>query len=149
MDNLNVIEFYGRRQKYFEFSNFSRYRITLDGHEWQTTEHYFQANKFVGTHHYFDIMMAVTPSKAAAMGRDRSKPLRPDWEEVKEKVMLDCLRAKFTQNKELGELLIGTGDAILVEASPVDSYWGSGKDGKGKNRLGNLLMQLREELKQG
>lgn len=144
---MEIIEFYGVRQPYFEFSNFSRHSFELDGHIWKTSEHYFQANKFVGTPHYYELLKAPTPRDVASMGRDRNRPLRKDWEEVKEEVMLKALRAKFTQNKELKEILLGTGDAKLVEASPVDYYWGIGKDGSGKNRLGILLMKLRDELK--
>ena len=61
--------------------------------------------------------------------------------------MLDALRAKFTQHEELKATLLGTGDAILVEHTANDSYWGDGGDGSGKNRLGQLLMKLREELR--
>ncbi len=61
--------------------------------------------------------------------------------------MLDALRAKFTQHEELRELLLGTGDAGLVEHTANDSYWGDGGDGSGKNRLGVLLMQVRCEVR--
>ena len=81
------------------------------------------------------------------MGRDRKLPLRRDWESVKEKVMLDALRAKFTQNADLKAILLGTGDAVLVEHTARDAYWGDGGDGSGKNRLGRLLMRLRDELR--
>lgn len=81
------------------------------------------------------------------MGRSRKLPLRRDWESVKDKVMLEALCAKFTQHEDLKAILLGTGDAILVEHTENDSYWGDGGDGSGKNRLGQLLMQLREELR--
>jgi len=47
----------------------------------------------------------------------------------------------------LREILLGTGDAKLVEHTENDSYWGDGGDGSGKNRLGILLMRLRDELR--
>jgi ribA/ribD-fused uncharacterized protein len=81
------------------------------------------------------------------MGRDRKRPLRRDWESVKEQVMMDALRAKFIQHEDLKAILLGTGDAVLVEHTANDSYWADGGDGSGKNRLGHLLMKLREELK--
>ena len=81
------------------------------------------------------------------MGRSRKLPLRHDWESVKEQVMMDALRAKFTQHDDLKAILLGTGDATLVEHTANDSYWGDGGDGSGKNRLGHLLMQLRAELR--
>ena len=62
--------------------------------------------------------------------------------------MLVAVRAKFSQHAELTELLLGTGDAKLVEHTENDSYWGDGGDGRGRNRLGQILMQVREELRQ-
>lgn len=73
--------------------------------------------------------------------------MNPEWDTVKEDIMLRGLMAKFTQSPELRELLLSTGDRYLVEDSPRDSYWGVGKDGHGHNRLGHLLMVVRECLK--
>lgn len=61
--------------------------------------------------------------------------------------MRDAVRAKFTQHDELKALLLSTGNALLVEHTENDSYWGDGGDGSGKNRLGRILMQIRDELK--
>ncbi|AMV24280.1 Swarming motility protein YbiA [Gemmata sp. SH-PL17] len=91
--------------------------------------------------------MCKRPSDAANMGRSRKLPLRRDWESVKDQIMLDALRAKFTQHDDLKAILLGTGDAKLVEHTANDSYWADGGDGGGKNRLGQLLMRLREELR--
>lgn len=73
--------------------------------------------------------------------------IRPDWDNIKNDVMIYILRQKFTQNLTLKNLLLSTGNSILVEESPRDSYWGIGKNRDGKNMLGKLLMDLREELK--
>lgn len=54
------------------------------------------------------------------------------------------LRYKFIQNLALREKLLGTGDKTIVEHTVNDSYWGDGGDGSGKNRLGHILMELRE-----
>lgn len=119
----------------------------LKGKRWPTTEHYFQAQKFAGEPDEEEVRLARTPRIAAGMGRDRKRPLRRDWEAVKERVMLDALRAKFTRHEDLREILLGTGAAMLVEHTANDSYWGDGGDGSGKNRLGFLLMQVRDELR--
>ncbi len=105
-----------------------------------------QAQKFAGEPDEEEIRQANKPMLAASMGRDRKRPLRRDWESVKERVMMDALRAKFTQHEELTATLLGTGDALLVEHTANDDYWGDGGDGTGKNRLGVLLMRLRAEL---
>ena len=81
------ILFYGVKEEYGCFSNFSRHAIHLDGHRWPTSEHYFQAQKFAGTQHAVAVRQARTPMLAAQMGRDRKRPLRRDWESVKDGVI--------------------------------------------------------------
>ena len=63
--------------------------------------------------------------------------------------MYKALLAKFTQHSYLRKLLLETKERDLIEHSLYDSYWGDGGDGSGKNRLGELLMQLRRELRSG
>lgn len=143
----NVINFYLPTNKYGCFSNFSRHHIYLKDKVWKTSEHYFQAQKFDGTEFEEKVRIAPTPKDAANLGRNRKFPLRRDWEEVKDDIMREALRAKFTQHKELKKILLETGDAQLVEHTANDRYWGDGGDGSGRNMLGLLLMELREELK--
>ena len=112
---MKHINFYSTRDPYGEFSNFSIHRIFLKDKLWPTSEHYFQAQKFAGTEHEEAVRVAPTAKIAAEMGRDRKRPLRPDWESVKDDVMREAVRAKFTQHKELRELLLSTGDAELIE----------------------------------
>ncbi|MBN9517129.1 NADAR family protein [bacterium] len=142
-----VIRFYTTTGEYGCFSNFSRHSIWLDEKRWPTSEHYFQAQKFAGTDHAEDVRRAPTPMRAAEIGRDRKRPFRSDWDAVKERVMLAALRAKFTQHADLKAILLGTGDAELVEHTANDNYWGNGGDGSGQNRLGALLMQVRDEIR--
>lgn len=144
-----VIRFHKLAEPYGEFSNFARSPIVLLGRDWPTVEHYFQARKFAGTEHEEAIRLAPSPMVAARMGRSRKRPLRADWETVKLDVMLEALRAKFTQHAALRELLLATGNALLVEHRARDSYWGDGPDGSGANMLGKLLMRVREELRRG
>lgn len=132
---------------YGPFSNFdTKHPITIDGVVWPTTEHYFQAQKFTGTQYAEQIRLAPKPRDAAAMGRSREHPLRPDWETVKDDIMRDAVRAKFTQHQDMKALLLSTGDAELVEHTTNDSYWADGGDGTGKNMLGKILMEIRSEL---
>ncbi len=141
------ILFYSVNERYGCFSNFSSHGVRLKGEWWPTSEHYFQAQKFVGTEHEEAIRLAKTPRKAADMGRERSRPLRRDWEHVKDQVMLDALREKFRTHEDIRAILLDTGDEALVENAPGDYYWGIGADGSGKNMLGRLLMQVRDELR--
>ena len=84
---------------------------------------------------------------AARMGRDRKRKLRRDWERVKVGIMREAVGAKFRQHAELGELLLATGDAKLVEHTENDDYWGDGGDGSGRNELGRILMAVRDALR--
>lgn len=142
------IYFYRTDEPYGEFSNFSPHPIVVHGVEWPTSEHYFQAQKFADTEHEELIRHASTPGQAAKMGRDRNRPLRADWEEIRKDVMKLATYCKFTQHPELRQLLLDTGDAWLVERTTDDHYWGDGGDGSGQNMLGRTLMDIRNLLKQ-
>lgn len=143
----DLINFYSVSDDHGCFSNFSPHPLHLDGKRWPTSEHYFQAQKFVGNEHQEDIRSAKSPMIAARMGRDRKRPLRKDWEAVKDDVMRVAVRAKFAQHEDIREILLQTGNAKLVEHTTNDSYWGDGGDGSGKNMLGRILMEVREELR--
>jgi hypothetical protein len=146
-EKAHTIYFYSIREKYGCFSNFSAHGFKLDGFYWPTSEHYFQAQKFVGTPHSDQIRVVKTPKDAAKMGRDRSRPLRSDWEQVKDDIMRKAVLRKFETHEDIREELLSTGDAEIVENSPIDYYWGCGADGSGKNMLGIILMEVREILR--
>ncbi len=142
-----TINFYKTQDEFGGFSNFSRHPIQIDGKVYKTSEHYFQAMKFAGTKHEKEVRETKTPGDAARKGRDRSLPLRKDWESVKDSVMRKAVLAKFTQHEDLKKLLLSTGDEKLVEHTIKDSYWGDGGDGSGRNMLGQILMEVRSTLR--
>ena len=145
----NHIDFYNREDPFYEFTNFFVCPILIiDNNSWPTTEHYFQAQKFVGTPHCEFIRRLNTPRDSFEYAR-RPKVqtwIRADWGRVKEFVMLKALEEKFNQNEHLKDLLIRTGDKKLYEHTNNDRFWGDGGDRKGQNKLGMLLMQVRFEL---
>lgn len=143
----HIINFYSVTEPYGEFSNFAGYPIQLDGKRWPTSEHYCQAMKFQDAAHQEDIRQEKSPMRAARMGRDRKRPLRKDWESVKDSIMRKAVVCKFTQHDDLRELLLSTGEAKLVEHTTNDAYWGDGGDGSGKNMLGRILVEVREQLR--
>jgi N-glycosidase YbiA len=114
---------------------------------WPTVEHYFQSQKFAGTSHEEILRLANSPMTAAKMGRDRGRPFRADWDQVKDDIMREAFSAKFTQHEPLRSLLLSTGDLELIEHTKNDSYWADGGDGSGKNMLGKILMEVRERLR--
>lgn len=144
---FDTILFYSVTDDYGEFSNFAPYSIHLDRQTWPTVEHYFQAHKFLDKTYQQKIRKTGSPMQAAILGRDRKQKLRKDWESIKVQVMRRALVAKFQQHSDLSDLLFSTGDAKLVEHTENDAYWGDGGDGKGKNMLGQLLMEVRQLLR--
>ena len=140
------IYFYSKLDAYAELSNFASYGIEEDGVYWPTVEHYFQAQKFDDPAYRERIRKAASPKQAKELGRTRKLPIRADWDEARDEVMRRALRKKFAHPK-LRALLLETGERELIESSPFDTYWGCGRDGTGQNRLGVLLMELRDELR--
>lgn len=143
---MKRILFYRVSEPYGEFSNFAPYPFELKGKVWPTSEHYFQAQKFPGTDYEEVIRLEKSPMIAARLGRSRKYPLRPGWDELKDEVMREAIRAKFDQHPALRAKLLATGDAELVEHTVNDRYWADGGDGRGRNRLGELLMELRAQV---
>lgn len=138
-----AIYFYKTKEKYGCFSN---HGFELEGKYWRTSEHYFQSQKFIGTEFEEQVRMSSSPMEAANMGRDRSKSLRKDWEEVKDEVMGKAVLAKFKSNNDAKIILLSTGDEEIIEKTTKDYYWGCGNDGTGKNMLGKILMETRKIL---
>jgi len=142
-----TIRFYQVNAPFGCFSNFSAQPVELASRVWPTTEHYFQAQKFAGTAHEDEVRRAKSPMLAARMGRSRQRPLRRDWEQVKDSVMRAAVEAKVRQHADVRAALLGTGEEPLVEDTTNDRYWGCGTDGTGRNRLGQILMEVRAALR--
>ena len=124
-------------------SNFYPSVITLDEIEYPTLEHAYQAAKTLNPIQRQMIREANTPGAAKKLGR--KVDLRPDWEQIKLKIMYDLVKQKFAG--PLKQSLLNTGDAYLEETNWWhDTFWGV-CDGIGKNWLGKILMAIRKELK--
>ena len=144
------IYFYKAYDPYGCFSNFSPHPVQCQGLHWDTVEHFYQAQKFVTTPDAAIIPIiraAPTPESAAALGRDPKYSPRHDWERVKQAVMWEGVLQKFMTHPKIAAILLSTGNAEIIEDSPVDYYWGCGVDGTGYNHLGKLLMKVRQHLR--
>lgn len=130
----------------FEFlSNFVPCRVKLDGVWYPTTEHAYQAAKTLDESERVVIQKAKGPGHAKRLGQLLN--IREDWDDVKEDVMRELLIQKFSQSPFMDQLL-ATEDAFLEETNWwKDTYWGV-CNGRGLNRLGYILMAIREDLKQ-
>jgi DNA-directed RNA polymerase II subunit RPB2 len=146
-----VIKFYSKIPEYREFSNYHPVDLMMDGLRYRSVEHYFQAMKFPDHPDYQEqIRQAKKPRDAKRMGKTEDYAIRPDWSTYRDTVMMRALREKFSdRHPELKTLLLDTGNAILQEASPRDNYWGLGSRGTGQNKLGLMLMAVRDELRGG
>ena len=131
--------------EYAFLSNFYDSPIEKDGIVYPTNEHFFQAMKTLDNEERKRIAAAETPGKAKRMGR--SVKLRPDWEQSKSQIMKEGLTLKFLCHKDLAEKLVATGDVWLIEGNWWgDTYWGV-CNCVGHNMLGNLLMEIRRDLR--
>ncbi|GJE95793.1 NADAR family protein [Phanerochaete sordida] len=147
---LSTIYFYERYQPYFEFMNTSPHPMLHRGKSYPTSEHLFQAHKFQGHADALAEHIRLQPtSRAARAEATRLRPnQRSDWFKINISVMEDVIEAKFIQHPELRTLLLSTGNHELVQANPVDAFWGYGKDMKGRNELGKVLMRLRTRFRE-
>ncbi len=141
-----TIYFYTKTDQYGDFSNFAKYGISMNDKWWSTVEHYYQAMKFNDTAYQEKIRLAHNAKKAKAVAY-QNRDIRDDWDEVKDDIMYQAVLKKFQTHKTLQAELIATGQEEIVENSPMDFYWGCGADGSGLNKLGQILMRVREELK--
>lgn len=135
---VSISEFRG---EYYFLSNFYSAPVTYNGMCFENNEAAFQAAKCPERMTEF---CRLNPSEAKRFGR-RVK-LRGDWEAVKDTVMYEICKAKFSQNPDLADQLVATKDAELIEGNTWgDRIWGV-CDGVGENRLGKILMRVRAEM---
>ncbi len=128
-------------------SNMSESSFKFGDETYPTVEHFFQAMKTTNTTERAKILAAKTAGEAKKIGR--TVTLRSNWNKIREEVMEAGLRAKFQQNPELKQKLVDTGFADLIEGNTWgDTFWGQ-VNGKGQNKLGKLLMKIRDELMKG
>lgn len=145
---LNKIEQFNMEFRFL--SNFFPSPIIWKGLAWPTVEHAFQAAKTTSSRDFHNIKNAATPGIAKHVGTCIT--LREDWEEIKIDIMTDLVFLKFKQNPSLRKQLLSTDTQKLVEGNWWhDNFWGDCacrkcSNIKGKNVLGIILMEVREEL---
>lgn len=156
----DIVFFFSKDPENKEFSSFYDTTFKLDDVEYKSAEHAFQAIKaktFGDEEHFKKILKAKSAQSAKSFGKKVEKFDETVWNEKKDDVMRQILRAKFSQNPDIRKKLLDSGDKILAEANPRDTYWGIGTSAstsiaktpskwKGQNKLGKMLMELRDEL---
>lgn len=149
---MSRIEFYRASEKpYGVFSNLYKRAIVFEEVTYPTSEHAYQAGKPRKDEVRAWLMAAPSPSLLAMAAHGLYVwDVHPDWSKTKFDRMKRVLKEKFTQHADLQAILLETGDAVLVEVATVDStvnrLWGE-VNGVGKNMLGQLLMEVRDEIR--
>ena len=132
------------RGEYAFLSNFYEVPVTWEGLTYKNSEAAFQAAKTLADRTPFTTM---TPREAKKAGR--KVKLRDDWEQIKYNILYEVCYSKFTQNPELKEKLLATGNQWLEEGNTWgDRIWGT-VNGVGQNMLGKILMLVREDIRKG
>ncbi len=132
------------RNEYFFLSNFYEADVKYNGIIFPHNEAAFQAQKS-SDEKIQRIFTKLSPTQAKRLGKNIY--MRRDWNDIKDNIMYEICYNKFSQNELLKEKLINTGDALLIEGNTWhDTYWGMCNN-KGQNKLGKILMRVREELK--
>jgi ribA/ribD-fused uncharacterized protein len=125
---------------------YSRHGFELDGFEWPSVEHYFQAMQYEEADYREKIRNAAHPADATKLGKSKRHSRRRDWDKVKETYMTRAIYIKCRTHPEVAQALLATGDAPIIETSQYDYYWGCGRDLRGDNVYGKVLMNVRERL---
>jgi len=136
--------------KYEFLSSFYSVNIKLNGKNYKSVEHAYQASKSENESEHEWIRNAPTASKAKSFGK--KVKVRKNWDDIKYSLMLKLVRSKF-KNPELRQMLLETGDELIIEGNYWhDNTWGNCTcarcmDIEGKNWLGEILMKVRQEIK--
>lgn len=149
---MDEIRFYKANEKpYGAFSNLYQRPIIFEDIEYKTSEHAYQAGKARKEAVRKWLLDAPSPSLLAMAAHGLYVwDVHPDWSKTKFDRMKKILMCKFTQHQDLQDLLLSTGNKKLIETATVDNavnrLWGE-VNGKGQNKLGVLLMEVREEIR--
>lgn len=133
--------------EFYPFSNFSSFAIEWKGKPHMTSEHAYHTEKFEDESLKEEIRSQKSAHAAFTLAREYKDRRRSDWDDVKLGIMKDILRAKVAQHPYVMKKLLDSKDRVLVEDSWRDDFWGWGPNKDGKNHLGRLWMEVREEVK--
>jgi ribA/ribD-fused uncharacterized protein len=148
MEHPQEIRFYRATGKYGFLSNLFKTLLIFEHKAFPHAEAAYQYGKPKDKETAEWLILAPKPHLCATTAHALlSYDIRKDWDTIKVDRMKRVLHAKFFDNLGIRVDLLNTGDAILIEESKTDAFWGIGKKGNGKNMLGILLMELREEIR--
>ncbi len=122
--------------------------FTLDGVLWKTAEHYYQATKFIEGDYREKVRASESADVAIRLGKAWFKPKRKNWKQHRKTMMSRALYTQCQVYPEMAEAILQTGDQRLVESSQYNYFWGCGRDRRGENQFGQVLMGIRTKLRE-
>ena len=137
-----------RSDKSNPLGSFSPHAFHLDDADWPTVEHYFQGMKFETPEQQAAIRNTASPEEAKALAEEHQRAVRRDWKKIRQTIMTRGIYIKCLTHPEDAKALLATGNQKIVENSAFDYFWGCGRDGRGHNTYGKVLMAVREKLKE-
>jgi len=141
------VQYFSRADVDEPFGTYSHHPFNLEQRSWPSVEHYFQAMKFNDEAYQERIRIADSPTQARKLGRTRLKRIRRNWKDVKAAYMTRAVYTKCRSYPDIARRLI-TNQNQLIENSLYDYFWGCGRDRRGKNMYGQVLMNVRDKLRQ-
>lgn len=137
----DVIKFY--EGKFASLSNFSAHQVKYKGVLYATAEHAYQCQKFSDLRIKKKIKLAKSAFLAREYGQEEKGRKKPFDKVV---IMKEIMKAKLFQHDDVKGLLLSTGNMQILKNHPLDAFWGTGKDGKGKNIMGKIWIEIRKEI---
>jgi hypothetical protein len=129
-------------------SSYSKLEFELDGAQWPSVEHYYQGMKFEEGELRESIRSADHPENAAKIAKANKGKVREDWAQIREVMMTRAVYIKCRTHESVTNALLAIDEQEIVESSQYDYFWGCGRDGRGQNAFGKVLMAVREKLKE-
>lgn len=136
-----TVKFY--EGEFAPLSNFSAHQVRYKGVLYFTAEHAYQCQKFNDKKTQEKIRKAPSAFLARELGQI-TRGRKENFDKVV--VMKEIMRSKLLAHTEIQSLLKKTGKKEIIKNHPLDSFWGTGKHGKGDNMMGKIWMELREEF---
>lgn len=146
-ENINDI-FFSRHDEAELLGSASHHPFILDGKEWPTAEHYYQAMLFDNAALQDKIRSQPHAKAAIASTKWRFFQKKKDWKKLRQVLMTRAIYTKCKTHPAVAKCLLETGNKKLVENSAYDYFWGCGRDRRAENTYGKVMMNVREKLKQ-